>query len=232
MWQRKRYTEKYMRTTWQWWQIAMTNRWTHCKIYITFAEKKYINFEKTTLMWTWEKTVELHLRIEWNMIKQVESVVYFVGTVRTEEVSRMVLSGAAARKKVEYIIWDIMWDRKLKKRLVHVCGLRTAALTMRLEEKLQVAENSWFRRMCRAKRVDRRGVVGFREKEGYFEHTTMGRSHSEIDWGEKRGWQIEYGRPEKRRNTNIKVEKEVWTEDSGRKWRKTERVENAWCRPV
>ena len=115
------------------------------------------------------------------MIKQVECVVYLVGTVCEDGGSikdGAIWSGSSEEGGIYYIRHYV--GQKVEETACS-CGLRTAALTMRLEEKLQVAENSWVRRMCRAKRVDRRGVVGFRETEGYFEHTTMGRSHSEID---------------------------------------------------
>ena len=87
-------------------------------------------------MWIGEQEVDLHVVVNGKTIKQVNSFVYLDGTacenggsskeiqrsssmeeggrhyVRMEEVVRK-YRGAAARRRVE----DIMWDRKLKKQL-------------------------------------------------------------------------------------------------------------------
>ena len=91
----------------------------------------------------------------------------------SKEIQRRVQAGAAAMKRVE----GIMWDRKLKKQLkgkvleacvVPVCiyGLGTLALTERHEEKIQIAENNWVRRICKVTQEDRRKMKELRKEIG------------------------------------------------------------------
>ena len=118
-------------------------------------------------MWIGEQEVDLQVVAGGETIKQVDSFEYFGGTVcehggSSQEVERRLQAGAVARRRVE----GSMWHRKLVKQVkgkgleayvVPACvyGLGTHALTER-QEKLQVAEKSWVRRMCKLKREDRR----------------------------------------------------------------------------
>ena len=77
-----------------------------------------MNLEKTEVMWIGEQDVDLHVVVDGNTIKQVNSFVYFGGTVcddggSSKEIHRTEQAGAAAWRRVE----GIMWDRKLQKQL-------------------------------------------------------------------------------------------------------------------
>ena len=125
-----------------------------------------MNLEKTEVMWIGEQEVDLHVVVDGKTIKQVNSFVYLDGTVcedggSSKEIQRRVQAGAAAWRRVE----GIMWDRKLKKQLkgkvleacvVPACVYRlgTLALTERQEEKKQIAENNWVRRICKVTQED------------------------------------------------------------------------------
>ena len=122
--------------------------------------------------------MDLHVVVDGKTIKQVKRFVYLGGTVcedggSSEEIQRRVEAGAAAWRRVE----GIMWDRKLKKQLkgkvleacvVPACiyGLGTLALTERQEEKIQIAENNWIRRICKVIQEDRRKMKELREEIG------------------------------------------------------------------
>ena len=47
-----------------------------------------------------------------------------------------------------------------------LCGLETVALTKQQQQKLQVYENNWVRRITRTKRVDRRRMNDLRKEVG------------------------------------------------------------------
>ena len=151
-------------------------------------------------------------------IKQVNSFVYLGGTLcenggSSKEIQRKVQANAAAWKRVE----GIMWDRKLKKQLkgkvletceVPACiyGLGTLALTERQEEKIQIAENNWVRRICKITQKDRRKMKELREEigvkktpndESSTKQNEMGRAHAKNgrrqtvkkSMESRRGWQ-------------------------------------------
>ena len=102
---------------------------------------------------------------------------------------RRVQTGAAAWRRVE----GIMWDRKLKKQLkgkvlgtcvVPTCiyGLGTLALTERQEEKIQIVENNWVRRICKVTQEDRRKMKELREEIGMKKHLKMRVVGSRMRW--------------------------------------------------
>ena len=62
---------------------------------------------------------------------------------------------------------------KLKGKVMRACvtpaylyGLETVALTEQKQQKLQVCENNWVRRITRTKRVDRRRMNDLRKRLG------------------------------------------------------------------
>ena len=103
------------------------------------------NLEKTEVMWIGELEVDL----------RVNSFVYLGGTVCedvgcSKEIHRRVQAGAAAWRRVEGIMWDRKLNKELKGKVLEACmvitctyWLGTLALTERLEEKIQIAENNW-----------------------------------------------------------------------------------------
>ena len=99
------------------------------------------------------------------------------------------LNELAAWRRVE----GIMWDRKLKKQLkgkvleacvVPACiyGLGTLALTERQEEKIQIAENNWVRRIRKVTQEDRRKMKELREEIGMKKHLKMKVPGSRMRW--------------------------------------------------
>ena len=132
------------------------------------------------------------------------------GSRSSKEIQRRLQAGAAAWKRVE----GIMWDRKLKKQLkgavletcvVPACiyGLGTLALTER-QEKIQIAENNWVRKICKVTQEDRRKMKELREEIGMKKHLKMKVVGSRMRWaghvqrmGEdrlsKRAWKAEEG---------------------------------------
>ena len=54
--------------------------------------------------------------------------------------------------------------------------------TERQEEKLQVAENNWVRRICKVKRKDRRKMGELREEIGMKKHLNMKLVGSRLRW--------------------------------------------------
>ena len=102
-------------------------------------------------------------------IKQVDCFVYLGGMVTEDgqselEVRRRIQAGANAWRKVEGFMLDRTISKKLIEKVMRACvtpaclyGLETVALTeQQQQQKLQVCENNWVRRITRTKRVDRR----------------------------------------------------------------------------
>ena len=101
-------------------------------------------------------------------IKQVDGFVYLGGMVTEDghsaaEVQRRTQAGANAWRKVERVMLGRTISKKLKGKVIRTSvkpaclyGLETVALTEQQQQKLQVCENNWVRRITRTKRVDRR----------------------------------------------------------------------------
>ena len=125
-----------------------------------------MNLEKTEVMWIGEQEVDLHVVVDGKSINQVTSCVYLGGTVcddggSSKEIQRRVQAGAAAWRRVEGIMWDRKLKKQLKGKVLEACvvtaytyGLGTLALTKRQEEKMQIAENNWVQRICKATQED------------------------------------------------------------------------------
>ena len=76
---------------------------------------------------------------------------------------RRIKAGANARRKIEGVMMDRNISKKLKGRVLRVCvtpaclyGLEGVTLIEQQQQKLQVCENNWVRRITRTKRVDGR----------------------------------------------------------------------------
>ena len=179
-------------------------------------------------MWIGEQEVDLHVVVDGKTIKQVNSFVYLGGTVcqdggSSKEIQRRVQAGAAAWRRVE----GFMWDRKLKKQLkgkvleacvVTACiyGLGTLALTERQEEKMQIAEQNWVRRICKVTKEDRREMKELRgEIDMKKNHLKKKVAGSRMRWagdvqrmGEdrlsKRAWKAEEGGRRRRGRPNLR----------------------------
>ncbi len=94
---------------------------------------------------------------------------------------RRIQVGANAWRRVEGITADRRISRRLKEKVLMSCatsvylyGLETMALTERQQQRLQVWENNWVRRIVGVKRVDRRRMDELREEIGV-QMSLMGR---------------------------------------------------------
>ena len=159
--------------------------------------------------------MDLHVVVDGKTIKQVNSFAYFGGTVcedgrSSKEIQRKVQAGAAAWRRVKGILWDRKLKKQLKGKVLEACvvpaclyALGTLALTKR-QEKIQIAENNWVRRICKVTKEDRRKMEELREEIGMKKHLKMKVAGSRMRWaghvqsmGEdrlsKRPWEAEEG---------------------------------------
>ena len=89
------------------------------------------------------------------------------GDGKTErEVRRIVQAGANAWRAVEGLIADRLISKYLKGNVMSTCvtlaclyGTETLALTELQQQRLQVCENKWVRKIARVTRADRRIMV-------------------------------------------------------------------------
>ena len=137
-----------------------------------------ISLEKTEVMWIGHQREELNIRLGGKEIKQVDGFVYLGGMVTENghsaaEVRRRTQAGANAWRKVEGVMLDRKISKKLKGKVLRMCvtpaclyGLETVALTEQQQQKLQVCEDNWVRRIIRTKRVDRRRMNDLRKEVG------------------------------------------------------------------
>ena len=104
--------------------------------------------------------------------------VYLEGMVTEDghsaaEVRLRTQAGANAWRKVEGVMLDRKISKKLKWKVLRtyvtpacLYGLETVALTEEQQQKLQVCENNWVRRITKTKRVDRRRMNDLRKEVG------------------------------------------------------------------
>ena len=86
----------------------------------------------------------------------------------------LIQAGANVWRKVERVLLDRKISKKLKGKVIRACvtpaclyGLETVALTeQQQQQKLQVCENNWVRRVTRTKRVDRRRMNDLKKEVG------------------------------------------------------------------
>ena len=136
-----------------------------------------MSLEKTEVMWVGHQREVLNIRLDGKEIKQVDGFVYLGGMVTEDghsaaEVRRQTQAGANAWRKVEGVMLDRKISKKLKGKVLRTCvtpaclyDLETVALTEQ-QQKLQVCENNWVRRITRTKRVDRRRMNDLRKEVG------------------------------------------------------------------
>ena len=136
-----------------------------------------INVEKTEVLHIGLQREELDIELEGKKLIQGDSFVYLGGAVcgdgKTErEVRRRVEAGAIAWRAVEGVMADRRISKTLKVKVMSTCvtpaclyGTETLALT-ELQQRLQVCENNWVRKIARVTRADRRRMVELREETG------------------------------------------------------------------
>ena len=131
---------------------------------------------------------ELDIELEGKKLTQGDSFVHLGGAVcgdgkREREVRRRVQAGAIAWKADEGVMADRRISKRLKGKVMSTCvtpaclnGTETLALTELQQQRLQVCENNWVRKIARVTRADRRRMVQLREETG------VQRSLTERDW--------------------------------------------------
>ena len=154
-----------------------------------------INLEKTEVLHIGLQREELDIELEGKKLTQGGSFVYLGGAVcgdgKTErEVRRRAQAGANAWRAVEGVMADRRISKRLKGRVMStcvtpacLCGKETLAMT-ELQQRLQVCENNWVRKIAGVKRADRRRMVELRklrsaeelDRETGEEQTTVGRT--------------------------------------------------------
>ncbi len=137
-----------------------------------------MNLDKTDVMSVGKQREELNIRLEGKDIKQVKNFVYLGRNISENgrvdvEVRRRIQAGANARRHVKGVMVDRKVSRKLKAEFpdscvvpASTCGLETLALSKLHQNKLQVCENNWIRRIAGVKIVERRRMKYLREEIG------------------------------------------------------------------
>ena len=136
-----------------------------------------INVEKTEVLRIGHQREELDIELEGMKLTQGDSFVYLRGAVcgegKTErDVRRRVQDGANAWRAVEGVMADRWISKRLKGKVMSTCvtsaclyGTETLALTELQQQRLQVCESNWVRKIARVTRADRRNG-GVKERDG------------------------------------------------------------------
>ena len=118
-----------------------------------------------------------------------------VGDGKTErEVGRRIQAGTNARRAVEGVMAARRISKRLKGKVMSTCvtptclyGMETLALTKLQQQRLQVCENNWVRRIATVTRADRRRMVELREEMGVQRSLTERLVRSRLQWAGPRG---------------------------------------------
>ena len=136
-----------------------------------------MSLEETEVMWVGHQREELNIRVDGKEIKQVDGFVYLGGMFTEDghsaaEVRRRTQAGANAWRKVGRVMLDRKISKNLKGKVLRTCvtpaclyGLETVTLKEQ-QQKLQVCENNWVRRITGTKRADRRRLNDLRIEVG------------------------------------------------------------------
>ena len=153
-----------------------------------------LNLVKTEVLHIGHQREELDIELEGKKLTQRDSFVYLGGAVcgdgKTErEVRRRVQAGANAWKTVEGLMTDRRISKRLKGKVMSTCvtraclyGTETLALTELQQQRLQVCENNWVRKIARVTRADRRRMVELREETGVQRSLTERLARSSLQW--------------------------------------------------
>ena len=154
-----------------------------------------LNLEKTEVLHIGHQREELDIELEGKKLTQRDSFVYLGGAVcgdgKTErEVRRRVQAGANAWRSVEGVMADRRISNRLKGKVMSTCvspaclyGTETLELTELQQQRLQVCENNWVRKIARVTRADRRRMVELREETRVQMSLTERLVRSRLQWG-------------------------------------------------
>ena len=153
-----------------------------------------LNLEKTEVLHIGHQREELDIELEGKKLTQRDSFLYLGGAVcedgNTErEVRRRVQTGANAWRVVEVVMADRRISKKLKGQVMSTCvrpaclyGTENLALTELHQQRVQVCENNWVRKIARVARADRRRMVELREETGVERSLTERLARSSLQW--------------------------------------------------
>ena len=153
-----------------------------------------VSLAKTEVLWVEQQKKDLDIRLDGKKLNQGDSFVYLGGVVcedgSTEtEIRRRVQAGVSAWRKVDGVMGDRHISRKLKRKVFNSCitqayqyGLETMAMIEKQQERLQVGENNWVRRIAGVKRIDKRRMEELREEVGLKESFTKKLVMSRLRW--------------------------------------------------
>ena len=155
-----------------------------------------LNLEKTEVLHIGHQREELDIELEGKKLTQRDSFVYLGGALcgdgKTErEVRRRVQAGANAWRSVAGggVMADRRISNRLKGKVMSTCvtpaclyGTETLALTELQQQRLQVCENNWVRKIARVTRADRRRMVELREETGVQMSLTERLVRSRLQW--------------------------------------------------
>ena len=153
-----------------------------------------LNLEKTEVLHLDHQWEDLDIELEGKKLTQRDSVVYLGGAVCGEgkaerEVRRRVQAGANAWRAVEGVMADRRISKRLKGKIMSTCvtpgclyGTETLALTELQQQRLQVCENNWVRKIARVTRADMRKMVELREETGVQRSSTERLVRSRLQW--------------------------------------------------
>ena len=112
-----------------------------------------------------------------------------MGRLREREVHRRVQAGENARRAVEGVLVDRRISKRLKSKVMSTCvtpaclyETETLALTELHQQRLQVCDNNWVRKIARVTRADRRRMVELREETGVQRSLTERLVRSRLQW--------------------------------------------------
>ena len=153
-----------------------------------------LNLERTDVLHIGRQREELDIELEGKKLTQRDSFVYLGGAVcgdgkMEREVRRRVQAGANAWIAVEVRMTDRRISKRLKGKVMSTCvtraclyGTETLALTELQQQRLQVCENNWVRKIARVTRADRRRMVELREETGVQRSLTERQVRSRLQW--------------------------------------------------
>ena len=152
-----------------------------------------INLEKMEVLHVSHQREELDIELEGRKLTQGDSFMYLGGAVcgdgKTErEVCRRTQAIANVWRAVEGVMADRRISKRLKGKVMSTCvtpaclyGTETLAMT-ELQQRLQVCENNWVRKIARVTRADRRRMVELREETGVQRSLTERLVRSRLQW--------------------------------------------------
>ena len=153
-----------------------------------------LNPEKMEVLHIGHQREELDIELEGKKLTQRDSFLYLGGAVcgdgKTErEVRRRVQPGANSWRAVEGVMADRRISKRQKGKVMSTCvtpaclyGTETLALTELQQQRLQVCENNWVRKIVRVTRADRRRMMELREETGVQRSLTETLVRSRLQW--------------------------------------------------